>query len=104
MGQWQVKWSCGSEVLELKSDGTYVYAIDFSTSGRATDSGRWKIAPRTNRLNGARVLLQNALTTFTISGEKAHLSERNDRELETVWEWGRMILSFDPDGEGFTRR
>jgi hypothetical protein len=23
--------------------------------------------------------------------------------LETIWEWGRMILSFHPDIQGFTR-
>jgi hypothetical protein len=103
-GQWKVKWSCGSEVLDLKPDGTYTYAIDFSTDGRATDSGRWKVVPKTSRLTGAHVVLQNALTTCSVSGEKTLTAERGDRELETIWEWGRMILSFDPDGEGFTRR
>jgi hypothetical protein len=104
VGQWKVEWTCGSEALELKPDGTYTYTIDFATGGRATDSGQWRIAAKTERLVGAHVILQNALETCSVFGEKRVQPERRDRELETIWEWGRMILSFNPDIQGFTRR
>jgi hypothetical protein len=91
------------ETLELKADGTFVYAIDFAAGGRATDSGRWRIAPKAESLVGAHVVLQNALDTCSAFGERAVQPARRDRELETIWEWGRMILSFNPDVQGFTR-
>ena len=103
VGQWKAEWRCGLEALELKPDGTYIYTIDFAAGGRAIDSGRWKIAAKTKRLAGAHVILQNALETCSMSGEKAVHPERRDRELETIWEWGRMILSFHPDIQGFAR-
>lgn len=103
VGRWNVEWTCGLEALELKSDGTYVYAIDFAAGGRATDAGRWRLAAKTERLVGAHVILQNALQTCSVFGEKAVQPERRDREFETIWEWGRMILSFNPDIQGFTR-
>ncbi|SRR6266545_4274596 len=103
VGKWKVEWTCGLEALDLKPDGTYVYAIDFAASGRATDSGRWRISAKTERLVGAHVILQNALETCSVFGEKAVQPARRDRELETIWEWGRMILSFNPDIQGFTR-
>lgn len=103
VGKWKVEWTCGVETLALKSDGTYLYTIDFAAGGRATDSGRWKISAKTETLSGAHVILQNALETCSISGEKAAGTMRGNRELETIWEWGRMILSFHPDIQGFTR-
>jgi hypothetical protein len=91
------------EALDLKPDGSYVYSIDFAAGGRATDSGRWRIAPQTRRLDGAHVILENALEPCSVFGEKIAEPARRDRALETIWEWGRMILSFNPDLEGFTR-
>lgn len=103
VGRWNVEWTCGLEALELKPDGTYVYAIDFAVGGRATDSGRWRLAAKTERLVGAHVTLLNALQTCSVFGAKAIQPERGDREFEAIWEWGRMILSFNPDIQGFTR-
>jgi len=91
------------ETLDLKPDGTFVYAIDFAAGGQATDSGRWRITPKAESLVGAHVVLQNALETCSVFGEKVVQPARGDRELETIWEWGRMILSFDPDIQGFIR-
>jgi hypothetical protein len=102
-GKWEVDWTCGVETLDLKPDGTFVYAINFAAGGRATDSGRWWIAPKTESLVGAHIVVQNALETCSVFGEKLAQPERRDRELETIWEWGRMILSFNPDIQGFTR-
>jgi hypothetical protein len=103
VGKWKVEWTCGVEALELKPDGTYVYTVDFAAGGRATDAGRWRISAKTERLVGAHVILQNVLETCSVFGEKAVQQTRRDRELETIWEWGRMVLSFNPDIQGFTR-
>jgi hypothetical protein len=103
VGRWKAEWRCGSETLELNAGGTYSYTIDFAAGGRATDSGQWRIVPKTERLVGAHVVLQNALDTCMGFGEMAVDPKRRDRELETIWEWGRMILSFNPDVQGFTR-
>lgn len=103
VGKWKVEWTCGQEALELKPDGTYIYTIDFAGGGQATDAGLWKISAKTERLVGAHVILKNALEACSVFGEKAVQPARRDRELETIWEWGRMILSFNPDIQGFTR-
>ena len=103
-GRWKVEWTCGSEALELKPDGTFRYTIDFAAGGRAIDSGRWRMAAKTERLVGAHVILENALETCSVFGERMIQPERRDRTLETIWEWGRTILSFNPDIQGFTRR
>ena len=103
VGRWKVEWTCGSETLELNAGGTYSYTIDFAAGGRATDSGQWKIVAKTKRLVGAHVILQNALETCSVFGERAVDPKRGDRALETIWEWGGIILSFNPDIQGFTR-
>jgi hypothetical protein len=103
VGSWKVEWTCGVETLELKPDGTYAYAIDFAAGGRLTDSGVWRITPKSERLSGAHVVLQNALEACAVFGDKLELPNREDRALETVWEWGRMVLIFNPDIQGFTR-
>lgn len=36
-GRWKVDWKCGVETLDLRADGTYVSAIEFTAGGRATD-------------------------------------------------------------------
>jgi hypothetical protein len=77
--------------------------IDFAAGGRVTDSGVWRITPKAERLSGAHVVLQNALEACSVFGDKLE-PNREDRELETVWEWGRMVLIFNPDIQGFTRR
>lgn len=103
VGRWRVEWTCGVETLELSANGTYSYAIDFAAGGRATDSGQWKMVAKTERLRGAKVILRNAMEACSVFGERMVPPERADRDLETIWEWGRMILSFNPDTQGFTR-
>ena len=103
VGRWTVDWTCGVETLELNANGTYSYAIDFTGGGRAVDSGEWKLVATTKRLEGAHVILKNALRACSTFGDRAVQQGREDRELETIWEWGRSILSFNPDIQGFTR-
>jgi hypothetical protein len=103
VGLWKVEWTCGVETLDLKPDGSYFYAIDFTAGGRLTDSGRWRIDPKSERLAGAHVVLSNALEACSVFGDKLIQPDRGDRRVETVWEWGRMVLIFNPDIQGFTR-
>jgi hypothetical protein len=104
VGSWKVEWTCGVETLDLKSDGTYAYAVDFTKGGQMTDSGFWRITPKSERLSGAHVVLQNAIHACSVVSDKREPLIREDRALETVWEWGRMVLVFNPDIQGFTRR
>lgn len=103
VGRWRAVWTCGTETLELKADHSYAYTVAFAAGGAASDSGRWRVVPKSERLSGARVVLENALQGCSDLGEKAAHPERANRELETVWEWGRTVLSFHPDIPGFTR-
>jgi hypothetical protein len=103
-GEWRVDWQCGSEILNLREDGNYTYTIGFPGGERVTDTGRWTIRAKREFLEGAQIQLQNALEPCSASGENLGRSHRGDRQLETIWEWGRTILSFNPDLEGFTRK
>jgi hypothetical protein len=102
-GRWRAEWACGVETLDLEPDQTYVYIIEFRVGGRATDGGQWTVIASTERLSGARVVLHNALDACSAFGEKLARPERRDRSLEAIWEWGRTILSFNPDLPGFER-
>jgi hypothetical protein len=102
-GRWTVEWTCGLETLDLSADGTYTYKVTYEAGGQMTDAGRWKLIAKTGRLDGAHVVLQNALETCTWSGDRALSHVRDDRQLEAMWEWGRPTLLFDPDTQGFTR-
>jgi hypothetical protein len=101
VGHWTVEWTCGTETLDLNRDGTYRYLIAFAAGGRATDSGRWSLTPKTETLSGAKIVLEHALDACSAFGEKQSL--RHDRELEAIWEWGKTRLIFNPDVPGFTR-
>jgi hypothetical protein len=103
-GKWAVEWTCGTERLELKPEGSYVQEIAYAGGGRASHSGTWRVTPKTSRLEGAHVVLQAADDYCTAFGEKLPTPERGDRQLETIWEWGRVILSFNPDIPGFERQ
>ena len=103
VGRWKVAWACGAEALDLKANGTYSYTIAFTAGGQAADSGQWRLVAKAQRFEGAHVILQNALDTCSVFGDKTIQPGRRDRQLETIWEWGRMILSFNPDTQGFTR-
>ena len=103
VGRWRVDWNCGVETLELRRDWTYSYEIDFAAGGRVIDTGKWKIVPKKERLSGAQVVLQNAVDPCSAFGERIPAPGRTDRALEAVWEWGRTVLVFNPDIQGFTR-
>lgn len=102
VGKWRVSGECGVEELELRADGTYTYSVAFALGGRAANSGSWKVLPMTSRLYGAVVVLQDALGC-TLETDPVKRVARHDRWLRTLVEWGRTILSFDPDHQGFTR-
>ncbi len=97
IGTWRVAWQCGTETLVLKPDSSYVQTIDFEAGGTASNGGRW-------RAEQGRVVLQDALEYCSVSGVKLQRPARRERSLNTEWEWGRVILSFNPDIQGFERR
>lgn len=103
IGKWRVSWTCGVEALELKADGTYAYSVTFPSGEAATDQGHWEVIPMESRLNGAGVRLKAAHLGCSPSGKRTKNGEREDRTLRTIFEWGRTILSFHPDIQGFTR-
>jgi hypothetical protein len=43
VGRWKVTWTCGTEELHLKEDGTYSYSIQFERGGQlpAPVCGDW---------------------------------------------------------------
>jgi hypothetical protein len=104
VGKWRVTWSCGTEEVELKADSSYMHEIDFAVGGHASHAGTWKVTPKESHLEGAHVVLQDAMEFCSVFGEKLPQPERGDRRLQTVWEWGRMILEFNPDWQGFERQ
>lgn len=103
VGKWRVAWNCGTEDLDLKSDMSYVLAIEYAKGGYAKHVGTWRVTPKESSFEGAHVVLQDAVTFCSPFGEKLTQPERGERKLETVWEWGRMILGFNPDWQGFER-
>jgi len=104
VGTWQVVWACGTEVVSLKPDATYVQQIEYTGGGSATHTGNWRVMPKQAPLEGAHVILQAAMRFCSETGEKLEPPEQGDRALEAIWEWGRLILSFSPDVQGFERR
>lgn len=106
VGTWRVQRECGKETLELHADRTYVQSIEYAAGGRASHSGpSWKTKPATSRLDGGRLVLHDAVMLCSMTGEKLTQPQSVPQlELATIWEWGRMTLSFDPDLAGFVRQ
>ncbi len=96
-------WNCGTEELDLKADMSYVHEIEYTNGGHAKHNGIWKVTQKESTLEGGHVVLEEAVEFCSAFGEKLKQPERGERKLETVWEWGRMILSFNPDWQGFER-
>lgn len=104
VGVWGVVWECGTERLDLKSDATYIQHIDYASGGTATRGGTWRVAPGESRVEGGQIVLKDAMQFCSVLGEKLPKPEQTDRQLETIWEWGRLTLSFYPDIQGFERQ
>jgi hypothetical protein len=104
IGRWQVEWDCGQETLDLRSDKSYTQSVEYAAGGSAMHSGAWRTTTRKSLLQGEHVVLENAIQFCDAFGRKLSAPERADRELETVWEWGRLTLVFNPDVPGYTRR
>ena len=105
VGSWRAATECGIESLELKADTTYTQYIDFDgTGGSVSHNGTWAVIPRSSSLSGGKLILKDALEFCSILGKRLPRPERGERQLETVWEWGRVLLSFNPDKQGFERQ
>jgi hypothetical protein len=103
-GDWEVSWSCGNESLTLSAAGTYTHTIKFVGGDQESDSGSWVIKPKTGKFVGATLILQNALDYCSAFGEKIDHPKRQEIPLDTVWEWGRTVLIFNPDLQGYVRK
>lgn len=104
VGAWRVVWKCGIERLDFRSDATYTQHIDYGGGGTATHSGTWVIKSRESFLAGGTIVLKDALQYCSAFGDRLPKPEQADLKLETIWEWGRIILSFNPDMQGFERQ
>jgi hypothetical protein len=104
VGRWRVTWTCGVEVLELRADGTYAHSVEFAAGGRAHHSGAWRLVPKREFLAGAEVVLVDALQSCSVFGERVVPPHREDRPLEAEWEWGKLVLHFNPDIQPFVRQ
>ena len=95
----------GRETLVVSRDGSYVQQLKLDTGRSVSNHGRWWIAPAKpeERLDGGFIVLGGALVFADPFGNEEHTPERIDWRLQTSHEWGRMVLSFSPDLEGFTR-
>lgn len=103
-GRWSVVWKCGTESLNLAADSTYTQHIDYAEGGTETHNGTWTVVPRDSRLSGGKVVLKDALVFCSVFGERLPEPRHEKRQLETIWEGGRVILSFNPDIQGFERQ
>jgi hypothetical protein len=104
IGKWEVEWRCGKETLEFRADKTYTQEIEYAAGGRADQSGAWRVTAKESYLEGGHVVLQGAVEFCSAFGEKLPVPQKTERKLETIWEWGRLTLSFNPDEPGFTKQ
>ncbi len=102
-GKWRLARRCGTEHLELKADGSYVQEIEYANGARATQAGSWSIEPRHSKLEGAHIILHNAIIYCSLGDDRLLNPEVADISLETDWEWGRIVLNYNPDLQGYTR-
>lgn len=105
IGAWQVEWECGIEKLEFKGDGSFVQEIKYHGGGHTSHTGKvWRIVPRKNRSDSGHVLLQDGVQFCSLSGDRLPKPIIINRDLATFWEWGRLILRFHPDFQGFVHQ
>ena len=102
LGRWQVQCEGGTETLELSPQGRYTYTAE-SPRRKERVEGTWDVAPATERMAGARIVLRNAPTICEDAAARTGSSQRGDTQLAPVWEWGHTELSFHPDLGGFRR-
>jgi hypothetical protein len=104
IGSWRVEWKCGTEKLELGENAVYTQHINYAAGGTETNSGTWTVATGKSLLSGSKLILKDAVEFCSVFGEKPPQTVRGERQLEAIWEWGRVTLSFNPDSQGFERQ
>ena len=101
--RWQVQCEGGTETtLELSPQGRYTYTAE-SPRRKERVEGTWGVAPPTERMAGARIVLRNAPPICEDADARTGSSRRGDTQLAPVWEWGHTVLSLNPDLGGFRR-
>ena len=94
VGAWKVEHNFGTETLVLLADGTYTQKLVKKGRQSTENKGDWEL-----RLS--ELILHDALVFSTPFGEREPNAPRRDWTLDTLHEWGRLILSFSPDLPGF---
>jgi hypothetical protein len=104
-GKWVVDHRFGRENLVLSRDRTYVQRLTYARGGIVSNRGKWWIthAEGKQRFDGGFVVLGDALVFADAFGDELRAPERIDWKLQASREWGRMVLSFSTDLEGFRR-
>ena len=97
VGKWRCTRACGVERLELRRDWTYVQSVRLEDGRTGTHTGRWSV-------EGTRLTLEYGALWCDVFGDKINDEPKiEDISYTTQWEYGRVILEFNPDLEGFTR-
>ena len=97
VGKWKVTRDCGVERLELRPDWTYLQSIRLRDGRTGTHAGRWSV-------ERDRLTLEDAFDWCGPFGNKTRDEPKaRDIEYRTVWEYGQVILEFNPDLDGFRR-
>lgn len=104
VGVWQADHSFGSETLVLSNDGRYTQILVEPSGRKIENSGQWKVQPSRETLAGSKVILRKALVFANPFGNRDSNPQPQDWELEAVHEWGRTVLTFNPDLPGFQRK
>jgi len=103
VGSWSVRHELGREDIELRPDGTFLQTlVDMSGQSRQL-SGRWDLAKGHN--GGSVVHLESAISFNDRIDRKTSLAtaQPSSFDLYAVRDWGRLMLEFDPDLEGFRK-
>ncbi len=96
VGTWSVWHDFVTDSLVLASDGSFLQSLAGRDHRRLRATGRWRREYR-------EVVLDRAYSFHTLRFDDFEETLEETR-IHIAWEWGRMVLSFDPDVEGFTRR
>jgi hypothetical protein len=101
IGTWEAVHPAGRETLVLSGDGTYTQVFTRTDGAKVENAGRWERGADSRlSLSGLTITLHDA-RLFDVEPETG---ERWNRGLEAVTEWGRTMLVFNPDAEGFVKK
>ncbi len=101
VGTWKAQHNFGTETLTISTDGTFTQRLVEKNGRSSQNQGHWELVPVAEKFSGSQVLLHEALVFSSPFGERELDPHRTDWKLEALYEWGRLILCFNPDLPGF---